>query len=569
MDEEICRELAEKLNNAPRGKKQQIISAYAKLLKASPRTVYRWARKGGFDSGRQGRSGGESPELPIEKLEKVADLIHATASKKYAPKISTERAIRLGIQDGFIEPGELTVDMVNNYMREHYPRKSANDVRPPHIPRRPDHINQVGQFDVSVCAQFYLKTDSSVGFQESSIYWTKNKRGRGPVIRRAIYCEVVTHAFWVEYYLGEESIEKNVPVLWNAWSPKADESKYPLKGMPDILIADKGSGLNNKHCKNLFENLGVDFRTHAPGHPWAKGSVESLMWRVECEIESLLKFDPAKSVEDLNRKIQPMLIELNGVKEHSRYGMPRSMAFASWIKSEHLRMPPKDLDHFLSLARREYDRVIDSKLSVQFQGKTYSFLGDPENYSDPAIMALKGQRVTVMHSPFDKDRVKIVTKDGQIYYPALVKKDRFGYPSFAVRMKAPGSAPKFAKPEWQENIERAQNAEPPKLKNVFVNDDLLNNLRFIVRPGQDFEDREEAGDSSADLLKIPRLEAKKKLQERLDRKLSKEESAHLNNVWAEMVSDAEIEAALRELQPQIDYPETQDLGENEGMIETA
>ena len=105
-----------------------------------------------------------------------------------------------------------------------------------------------------------------------------------------------------------------------------------------------------------------------------------------------------------------------------------------------------------------------------------------------------------------------------------------------------------------------QNAEPPKLEKVFDNDDLLNNLRFITRPAQEFPAKDVPGtvrpdsDVSPGLL-IPRLEAKRKLQELLERKLDKDESAHLNNTWAEMVSQAELDKALKELQPEIDTGE--------------
>jgi|GEM_PF-4853603 len=550
MDSRTCEELAKTLKAASRLGKRAIIEEYMARYKAGRTTVYRWARAGGYDSGRNGCGGPPPKPPPAEKLEVAAKLIHATATRKYSPTLTTERAIRVGVQSGFWEEGELTVDMVNRFLREHYPRRPPQ-TEPPHIPRRPDYVNQFGEFDVSVCAQYYLKPDETVGTQDPTIYWTKNKRGKGPPILRAIYTEVITNAFWVEYFTGAEAMENVLPVLWRGWMPKADESKYPLKGMPEILLADKGSGLKNSFCENLFENLGVEFRTHKRGQPQAKGSVETLMWYVERAIESLLRFQPASTVEDLNRKIQPILIELNGINEHSRYGMPRSVAFSSWVEREHLRLPPSSLEHFLSLAYREYEATVSSQLGVRFKGVPYSFLGDTENYSDPAVQALKGQRVTVMYCPFDENRVKIVTKDGQMFYPARVIKDKYGYPSFAVRMRAPGSAPAMAAPEWKQRIDRLDEIELPGEVKAFANEDLLKNMRFMTKAGIEFESKVQGPESKVAGPSMSRLEAKRELQERLGRKLEKEESERLNGAWGEMVAEEQIEREEKKLQPRI------------------
>jgi len=552
MSRDRSHHIAGRLKETPIRERVRVIEELAKMYGISARTVRRLAVKGGFDFGRPRNDSKQPRELPTEKLEQVSRIIHATGSKKYPPKLSTERAIRLAVQNGICAPGELTARVVNQYLRAHAPRLNAHALQAPHIPRRPDHVNQVGQFDVSNCAQWYLENNGGIGSQDPSIYWTKNKRGKGPAIKRAIYVEVATGSFYVEYFCGEESITDLLPILWRAWMLKESEDKYPLKGMPDILIADKGSGLKNSYCDKLFENLEIDFRPHAKGNPRAKGAVETLMFYAEREIESLLKFDPASSIEDLNRKIRPMLIELNGVKIHSRHNMTRSAAFSSYARREHLRLPPRDLDYFLGLAHRKFGAIVSSQLSVRFKGNEYSFLGDAESYSNPAITALKGQKVTVMHCPFDKDRVKIVTKDGRAYYPAKVVRDALGYPSFAVRIKTPAAAPKLARPTWQVNIERMQTADPPRLEKVFSNDDLLDNLRFITRPAQEFSTEGIAGGEGQifPAASIPRLEAKKRLQELLGRKLTRDESTHLNNVWSELVSKAEIENMLDELQPQ-------------------
>ena len=566
MDRKVAEELAGALGESPREKRADVVALYCSRYGISRGTCYRWAREGGFDAGRQGIGGARAREL-TEALEKkfeiCAALIHQTASKKYPPKMPTKQAIQIGVQSGYWQPGELTVHQVNKYMLENCPRKPKCGMQDPALPLTADYVNQVGQIDTSNCAQWYLKADGGIGSQDPSIYWTKNKRGKGPAIHRCIYTEYLTGAFYVGYYLGSEATETTLPIFWRATLPKgltgpdgewiSYESKYPLKGLPEILIADKGSGLKNNYCIDLFENLGIDFRPHQTGNPRAKGVVEKLMMYVECRIETILKFNPVYSIDELNDFVWWELINLNGMEIHSRYGMPRSMAFASWVEKEHLRLPPRNWEEFYRLGHREKDVKISENLTFWFQGRAYSFLADRENFCDPVIMALKNQVVTVMHNPFDAHRVKVRTEDGREYCPAMVENDRFGKASHAIRIKAPNEAPPLAKPIVVQNIEKAQSMDIAAVGGSPVearsNRDRLENLGFMVKPAAEFVTTDSHGLTQ---MGIPRLEAKRKLAEMLERRLTLEESERLNQTWSEFVTTDEIERMKDELQPRID-----------------
>jgi hypothetical protein len=236
-------------------------------------------------------------------------------------------------------------------MKEEGSGSSMGECKSPRqITRGPEHVNQVATFDVSLCTRFYFKPDDTIAGQGSSIYSTGNERGEHSVIRRAVYCEALTGSFWLGYYAGEETIESNLLVLWHAMRPKADPSKYPLRGMPEILRVDKGSALNSASCKSLFENLGIELHTHTTGHAQAKGSIENIIFLVERHIESLPGLASATSIEDLNAKVQPFVIELNSVTVHPRHKMSRAAAFVSHVREEKLVLPPADYDEFLRLA---------------------------------------------------------------------------------------------------------------------------------------------------------------------------------------------------------------------------
>jgi hypothetical protein len=352
--------------------------------------------------------------------------------------------------------------------------------------------------------------------------------------------------------VGAESTETEIPILHHAWLPKRDPSKYPLQGMPEILIADKGSGLKNNYCDQLFENLGIDFRPHKKGNPRAKGPVETLMWYVERRIESLLRFEPATNVEHLNELVYSELVNVNGIEEHSRYGLPRSVAFASWARAEHLRLPPREFEHLHRLGYRETEIKIHKGLTFSFQGRPYTFMADSENYQDPAVMGLAGELVTVMYSPFDVKRVRVRTQDGREYFPALLERDAHGYPNYAARIKAPSSALVPATPIVVQNIRAAQEMDIAAVGGGpvkgFAREDELKNIRVMVKPATEWEPPMNANEREyeTDGIRIPRLEAKKRLQELLGRKLEREESEELNQRWGEFVTEKEIEEDKKE-----------------------
>jgi uncharacterized protein YnzC (UPF0291/DUF896 family) len=56
---------------------------------------------------------------------------------------------------------------------------------------------------------------------------------------------------------------------------QSDNSKIPIHGLPKIIFSDKGSGLESKAMTTFLGRLGIEVRTHMPGHASAKGAVES------------------------------------------------------------------------------------------------------------------------------------------------------------------------------------------------------------------------------------------------------------------------------------------------------
>ncbi|MBE7439088.1 MAG: DDE-type integrase/transposase/recombinase [Spirochaetales bacterium] len=75
----------------------------------------------------------------------------------------------------------------------------------------------------------------------------------------------------------------------------------PLEGVPDILYADRGSGIGNSSLINRFVNrLGSRVETHLPGNPSAKGLVESRIGAVKRGPESILARHTIQNINQLN-----------------------------------------------------------------------------------------------------------------------------------------------------------------------------------------------------------------------------------------------------------------------------
>lgn len=81
---------------------------------------------------------------------------------------------------------------------------------------------------------------------------------------------------------------------------KAPLADSPVYGLPKILFCDKGSGIGGSTAVHTFcDVLGVEVRTHLPGHPNAKGIIESNLGTFKKSVEVGLNRHVIQSIDQL------------------------------------------------------------------------------------------------------------------------------------------------------------------------------------------------------------------------------------------------------------------------------
>jgi len=277
----------------------------------------------------------------------------------------------------------------------------------PHINLRSLYPNHVHQADVTNCVQYFFKEGSAergarsagMGHRDMKLEFNIKKPDAFKKIKKKLMrFALVDHysgAFFIRYFYatGERGVDMAEFLIegWGARTPAREQktNKYPFRGVPDILVCDKGSALMSSLVKGLLEPLGVEVLDHMPGNPRAKGSVESLMWIWEQHFESRLSIQPAPDLETLNSWALDFCVRFNAEKKHSRHGSGRS---GKWLEipADKLRLLPPDEVCRELLSTRPEERTVRSNLCI-------SYLGAEWRVSNPD---LEGRRVSVSINPY-------------------------------------------------------------------------------------------------------------------------------------------------------------------------
>jgi hypothetical protein len=123
-----------------------------------------------------------------------------------------------------------------------------------------------------------------------------------------------------------------------------------------------------------MERLGITYIYHKVGNARATGTVETSMWWWERCFESLLRRDPARSLEELNHRAFGLAMWLNSERKHSRHGMSRFVCWSS-IAAAELRELPEDREILRALAMRaNEERDINYAGYISFQGLKYKVM---------------------------------------------------------------------------------------------------------------------------------------------------------------------------------------------------
>jgi hypothetical protein len=366
-------EMVERLKKAVNGEKDRIIAEYAQMTGLAQSTLYRRAKKHGFDSDRKPRvdKGELKSGLTDEQVEYIAALIHATARDNKGGIMPVERAIQIAEDNGIIERGQISAARMQQILREREISKKHLREATPHVEMRSLYPNEVHLVDVSVCIQYYLKGGKLRLMRESEFY--KNKPDNFKKIKtRLLRYLLVDHfsgAFHLKYYDTTGETANNLfDFLCEGWLPKEDV-RLPFHGVPFFMLWDAGSAALSKPMQAMFDRLGVKTPEGLPHNPRRQGAVETMHNVIEQWFESGLKIQPATSVEQLNAWAQDWMIHFQATRKHTRTKMPRT---ACWLQIKPERLRVTTFEVFQQLyARPAEERTVDGTRSIAFMGKTY------------------------------------------------------------------------------------------------------------------------------------------------------------------------------------------------------
>ncbi|MCP3704747.1 MAG: transposase family protein, partial [Alteromonas sp.] len=179
-----------------------------------------------------------------------------------------------------------------------------------HVQLRSLYPNHVHQVDPSLCLIYYPPGGKKGRVQRfmSDDEFYKNKPENLEKIKnlrvwRYVLTDHYSGAVRVRYYesAGETMANLYDFLLW-CWGLHNDE-KCPMRGLPDILVMDKGSANTAGAVIRALDALSVDVIDHEVGRARAKGQVENANNLVEKLFESRLMFEPVNSVAELNERV--------------------------------------------------------------------------------------------------------------------------------------------------------------------------------------------------------------------------------------------------------------------------
>ncbi len=436
----------------------EVIAKYAASTGVSKGTLYRILRQVGIKTKRISEGG--RPRITTVtsvQIEEIAKIIYQTKKQAGYIRIDYEGAISVAERAGIIPAGNLTIAQLKYYLDKEGLLK-RDLLRPtPTIPRRSDYPNQVHLFDWSVCAQYHFPKDGRIGGSNLEfVHWSQSSdpnklipqlSDRKYHLWRGLVVDHYTHAFYVQYFLIKgESALSTIEFLENAWFRHPEEAVV-FHGLPERLICDKGPGNTSDIFGNLCATFGITLIMHATGHPWAKGSVEQCHGLIERKFESQLRFDPARNLDQLNRRAHDWMIKFQTVNIHTRYLKPR-YHFWNLHLTGHLRVPP-DRESFRNAAvSKPQTRKVSQHGTISVDGVKHLL---PETFRK-----LVDKKITIYRNPFNAPNLTI-GYEGEFGLAKPVTKDKAGFLSTARSILNTRAAP----PDQAEKLRQRADDETP------------------------------------------------------------------------------------------------------------
>ena len=387
------------------------------LYQVSSSTMSRWLNAIGIRFSERGDRGKRRTEITDSHLQAVFAIQYSSYKQQQGPIMTAAVAIEIAEHNNRIPVGILTASAYNAWLR-------ATGIQNAQVDRPTRHVNLVSlgpnhvhQVDFSLAINWKIENNKAI--YQHLVYKNKLPAAGDPRLLRMICTDHCSGNFFVWYTVAPgENVSALIEGLWHAWTPKLAAGKsvaelYPFRGVPRILMMDRGPGSKSQILQNFLTWLGVTQNICVGAR--SKGQVESAHWLWERTFESRFRSDPPVDVALLNDEAVKWAANFCATAVHFRTRASRTAHWEFHLNRKfesQLRVP----NCSFSEAKR-YAVTTAKESSVAGDG-TIRFNG--ERYRVPETL-LHERKVLVSYSPFE-------------------------FPNIVVRAQAPNAQPFFCSP---------------------------------------------------------------------------------------------------------------------------
>ncbi len=398
----------------------------ASLFDVSQTTISRWLHR--MDIVSHTRSDKGKRLVEERELYEVFAIQYSSHKQTQGPIMTAQDAIEIAEHNGKLRPGVLAPSSYNAWLRAHQIARDEVDIPEPHINLRSLGPNHVHQVDFSLAINWKIQNNRAV--YQDLVYKNKLPAAGTPRLLRLIVTDHTSGNFAVWYTAAPgESVSALIEGLWYAWTPKTYEGQsiqdvYPFRGVPRILMMDRGPGSRSQVLLNFLEWLDVNLNICQGAR--SKGQVESAHWWWEQRFESRFRLEPPISIERLNDEANAFAAKLCKEVIHYRTQAPRTPHWEFHLNrsfESQLRVPNCSFEEAMRYAvSAEKTALVGGSGIVQFRGNKYRV---------PEVL-LHEKHVNVQFSPFEFPNVILRAVDQPNAQPFLCQPIMFNEHGFAV-----------------------------------------------------------------------------------------------------------------------------------------
>ncbi len=170
------------------------------------------------------------------------------------------------------------------------------------------------------------------------------------------------------------------------------------RGVPDKLYTDNGPAFRSQHLQIVCANLSIKLLHAKPYHAWSKGKLERFFRTVQMQFQAGLSFQPAASLDELNRRFWRWLEAEYHQRPHSSLGeQTPAQRFATLGAGLRTVDPNAELSRLFLM---RLPRRVRKDATFVLEGRLWE-----------APPHLRGQIITLHFDPVEFSRVEIWIND--------------------------------------------------------------------------------------------------------------------------------------------------------------